>query len=142
MNKLPGALVAIDVSREVNALREARSLGIPTVCLIDTDGDPDLADIPIPGNDDSMRSIDVIMRELASAVQEGKSGRRAQSEGRDDETSGGDDKQQQRRRSSRSQFRSERSASADAPPPPVAETPPSTDSPSAAAPVASTTEGE
>ena len=47
------------VNREINALREARSLGIPTVCLIDTDGDPDLADIAIPGNDDSMRSIEV-----------------------------------------------------------------------------------
>ncbi len=72
MDKLPGCLVAIDTAREINALREARKLGIPTICLIDTDGDPDLADIPIPGNDDSMRSIDVIIRELCVAVNDGK----------------------------------------------------------------------
>ncbi|MBN4060311.1 30S ribosomal protein S2, partial [Planctomycetaceae bacterium AH-315-I19] len=58
MSKLPGCLVIIDTRRENNALMEARKLGIPTICLIDTDGDPDLSDIPIPGNDDSMRSID------------------------------------------------------------------------------------
>ncbi len=62
MTRLPGAIVAIDTNRETNALREAKNLGIPTVCLIDTDGDPDFADIPVPGNDDSMRSIDIIVR--------------------------------------------------------------------------------
>lgn len=72
MDKLPGAIVAIDVSKEANALREARKLGIPTVCLIDTDGNPELADIPIPGNDDSMRSIDLIVRELCLAIKEGR----------------------------------------------------------------------
>src|SRR5215510_4554688 len=72
MDKLPGAMVVIDVKREINALREAKKLGIPTICLIDTDGDPDLADIPIPGNDDSMRSIDVVIRELCIAIADGK----------------------------------------------------------------------
>ena len=57
MTKLPGTLVVIDVHRELNAVREARKLGIPTVCLIDTDSDPDFADIPIPGNDDAIRAI-------------------------------------------------------------------------------------
>ena len=61
----------------MNAVNEARKLGIPTICLIDTDGDPDLADIAIPGNDDSMRSIDVIIRELCLAVSEGKTMRAA-----------------------------------------------------------------
>jgi len=75
MGKLPGALVVIDVKREMNAIQEAKKLGIPTICLIDTDGDPDMADIPIPGNDDSMRSIDVIVRELCAAVVEGKNQR-------------------------------------------------------------------
>jgi small subunit ribosomal protein S2 len=75
MDKFPGCLVVIDVNREINALREARGLGIPTIALIDTDGDPDLVDIPIPGNDDSMRSIDVVVRELCEAVNEGKTGR-------------------------------------------------------------------
>ncbi|MCA9310923.1 MAG: 30S ribosomal protein S2, partial [Phycisphaerales bacterium] len=72
MSKLPGCIVVIDVKREANALAEARKLGIPTICLIDTDGDPDMADIAIPGNDDSMRSIDVVVRELCAAVTEGK----------------------------------------------------------------------
>ncbi|MBO6513375.1 MAG: 30S ribosomal protein S2 [Phycisphaerales bacterium] len=75
MNKLPGVIVAIDVKRETTALREARKLGIPTICLIDTDGDPDMADIAIPGNDDSMRSIDVIIRELCKAIADGKQSR-------------------------------------------------------------------
>jgi len=75
MAKLPGAVVVVDVKREMNAILEAKKLGIPTICLIDTDGDPDLADIPIPGNDDSMRSIDVIIRELCAAVVEGKNQR-------------------------------------------------------------------
>ncbi len=72
MNKMPGVIVVIDVRRELNALREAHKLGIPTICLIDTDGDPALADIPIPGNDDSMRAIDVIVRELCAAIVDGK----------------------------------------------------------------------
>ncbi|MHC5004480.1 MAG: 30S ribosomal protein S2 [Planctomycetota bacterium] len=105
MTSLPGAIVAIDVNREVNALREARSLGIPTVCLTDTDGDPDLVDLPIPGNDDSMRSIDVIVRELAGAVHEGRGTRQERAEGEDEPIT------TTRRRSSRAQFRAESATS-------------------------------
>lgn len=101
MAKMPGAMFVVDVNREVNALREARSLGIPTICLIDSDGDPDLCDIVIPGNDDSMRSIEVIVREIAEAIKAGKSGRTAAAEGADEQAPA-----QTRRRSSRSQFRS------------------------------------
>lgn len=72
LTKLPGALVVIDTNRELNALLEAKTLGIPTICLIDTDGNPDLADIPVPGNDDSMRSIDIIVRELCAAAAAGR----------------------------------------------------------------------
>lgn len=75
MGRLPGALIVIDVAREHNAVREAKKLGIPTVCLIDTDSDPDFADIPIPGNDDAIRSIDTILNHLADAVEEGKRAR-------------------------------------------------------------------
>ena len=75
MTRIPGALVIIDVKREHNAVREARKLGIPTVCLIDTDSDPDWADIPIPGNDDAMRSIEVVINSLMAAVSEGKTAR-------------------------------------------------------------------
>lgn len=75
MTKLPGVVVVIDVHREHNAVCEAKKLGIPTVCLIDTDSDPDFADVPIPGNDDAIRSIDTILQHLADAVEEGKKGR-------------------------------------------------------------------
>ena len=68
MTKLPGVMVIIDVKREVNAVREARKLGIPTVCLLDTDSDPDMADIAIPGNDDSMRAIEVVVQSLCAAI--------------------------------------------------------------------------
>lgn len=75
MDRLPGALVVIDVHRERNAVCEARILAIPTICLIDTDSDPDYADVPIPGNDDAIRSIDLVLKHLAYAVEEGKKAR-------------------------------------------------------------------
>ncbi len=75
MGHLPGAIVLIDLRKEVNAVREARGMGIPTIALIDSDSDPTLADIPIPGNDDAMRAIELIVRELADAVEEGKKAR-------------------------------------------------------------------
>ena len=112
MDKHPGCLVIIDVNREINALREARSLHIPTVALIDTDGDPDLVDIPIPGNDDSMRSIDVVVRELCEAVSEGKTGRSGAAEAEPDEAA-----PQERRRSSRAMFKAKEPS---APPEPEA----------------------
>lgn len=72
MNRLPECLVVIDPRKEHNAVFEARKLGITTVALIDTDCDPDLVDLPIPGNDDSIRSIELVMHQLADAVLEGK----------------------------------------------------------------------
>ena len=61
MNRLPECLVVVDPKKEKNAVREARKLGITTVALIDTDCDPDEVDLPIPGNDDSIRSIELMM---------------------------------------------------------------------------------
>lgn len=75
MGRLPGALIVVDVQRERNALREAKTLQIPTICLIDTDSDPDFADVPIPGNDDAIRGISIVLQHLADAVEEGKKGR-------------------------------------------------------------------
>lgn len=72
MNRLPECLIVIDPRKEKNALREALKLGITTVALIDTDCDPDEVDLPIPGNDDSIRSIELIVRLLADAVEAGK----------------------------------------------------------------------
>jgi small subunit ribosomal protein S2 len=71
---------------------------VKTIALIDTDSDPDLIDLPIPGNDDAMRAIELIVHELAESVIEGKSGRGEKS---------GDEAQPPRRRSTRSQFRAE-----------------------------------
>ncbi len=75
MSRLPGVMVLVDVRREHIAVKEAHKLGIPTVALIDTDGDPDTVDLIIPGNDDAMRAIDVIIGQLADAVMEGKAAR-------------------------------------------------------------------
>ncbi len=111
MAKLPGAMVVVDVNREKNALHEARNLGLPTICLIDTDGDPNLADIPIPGNDDSMRSIDVVIRELCAAATEGRQ-QAALAAAADRDGDGEGDAPAPRRRSSRSQFRADDSAAA------------------------------
>ena len=72
MDRLPGLLVAVDSKREHIAISEANKLGIPAVSLIDTDSDPDKIDFPIPCNDDAMKVIDLILRELAEAVMVGK----------------------------------------------------------------------
>ncbi len=72
MNRLPECLVVVDPRKEKNAIGEARKLGITTVGLIDTDCDPDEVDLPIPGNDDSIRSIELIVKLLADAIAAGK----------------------------------------------------------------------
>jgi len=105
MDKLPAALVVVDVVREHNAVKEARKLRIPTVCLIDTDSDPQFADIPIPGNDDAIRSIEIVLKHCAEAIEMGK---RSQSVKKDDDG----DAQQPRRRSSRVTARADDDSSA------------------------------
>lgn len=72
MNRLPEVLFVVDPGKERNAVREARRLGITTAALIDTDSDPSEIDLPIPGNDDGIRSIELILKQLADAVVEGK----------------------------------------------------------------------
>jgi small subunit ribosomal protein S2 len=73
MNRMPDALIVVDPKREYIAVREAQRVGIATVALIDTDSDPDTVDLPIPGNDDSIRSIELMLARLADAILEGKS---------------------------------------------------------------------
>jgi small subunit ribosomal protein S2 len=73
LNRMPECLVVVDPKKEKNAIHEARKLGITTVALIDTDCDPDEVDLPIPGNDDGIRSIEIIIRQLADAVAAAKS---------------------------------------------------------------------
>lgn len=72
MNRLPECVVVFDPKKERNAVREARKLGITTLALIDTDCDPDQIDLPIPGNDDGIRSIEIVARHLADAVLAGR----------------------------------------------------------------------
>jgi small subunit ribosomal protein S2 len=72
MNRLPDAMVIVDPHREEIAVKEAQRMGVTTVALIDTDSDPDTIDLPIPGNDDSIRSIELILQKLADAVNEGR----------------------------------------------------------------------
>ena len=73
MTRLPGALVIIDPKREKNAVFEANKLGIPVICLVDTDSDPTTADIAIPGNDDAIRSIQLVTTKLTDSYVAGRS---------------------------------------------------------------------
>ncbi len=74
MNRMPECVVVVDPNKEKNAIREAKAMGIATIALIDTDCDPDTVDLPIPGNDDGLRSIEIIFKHLADAIIEGKTG--------------------------------------------------------------------
>ena len=74
MNKLPQALIIVDSMKEENAIREARKLGIPVFGIIDTNCDPDLVDYVIPGNDDAVRAIKVVLGVLTNAIIEVKGG--------------------------------------------------------------------
>lgn len=71
MDRYPAAMVVVDPRKEKNAVREARKFDVVSIALIDTDSDPDEVDLPIPGNDDSIRSIELILSHLADAVVEG-----------------------------------------------------------------------
>ncbi|MFQ5730360.1 MAG: 30S ribosomal protein S2 [Planctomycetaceae bacterium] len=72
MNRLPEAIICIDPKKEHNCVHEARIAGAKVVALIDTDSDPDTVDLPIPGNDDSIRSIRLVLRYVVEAIQAGK----------------------------------------------------------------------
>lgn len=69
MGRLPGVLFVVDSRRESIAVREANKLGIPVIAIVDTNADPDLIDYPIPGNDDAIRSVSVICRGMADAIE-------------------------------------------------------------------------
>ena len=62
-----------DQKREITAIRECKKLGIPIVSILDTNCDPDLVDIPIPGNDDAVRSIKLILKSLTDSILSGQS---------------------------------------------------------------------
>ena len=73
MERLPDVAIIIDQKREMTAIRECRKLGIPIVSILDTNCNPELVDIPIPGNDDAVRSIKLILKSLTDSIIRGKS---------------------------------------------------------------------
>ena len=72
MDRLPNALIIVDPKKEINAIREARKLNIPVIGIVDTNCDPDDVDYVIPGNDDAVRSVKVILGALTNAICEVK----------------------------------------------------------------------
>jgi small subunit ribosomal protein S2 len=74
LNRLPDALFVIDPTKEAIAVKEANKLGVPTVALADTDSDPDTLDYIIPGNDDAIRSIQLVTARLADVIVEVRGG--------------------------------------------------------------------
>ncbi|MGB2924134.1 MAG: 30S ribosomal protein S2 [Limnothrix sp.] len=80
MRKIPDIVVVIDQRREHNAIQECQKLNIPIVSLLDTNCDPQTVDMPIPANDDAIRSIKLIVGTLADAIYSGRHGESAQSE--------------------------------------------------------------
>jgi len=73
MNRIPDVMILVDQKREMTAIRECQKLGIPIVSILDTNSDPDLIDIPIPGNDDAVGSIKLILQSLTDSINTGKS---------------------------------------------------------------------
>jgi len=85
MGGLPDVMFIIDVGHEKIAVREAVKLGIPVVGVVDTNNDPDGVDYVIPGNDDSIRAIELYVRGAADAILDGRQAAQLQMEGADDE---------------------------------------------------------
>jgi small subunit ribosomal protein S2 len=80
MRKIPDVVIMVDQRREYNAVQECQKLGIPIVALLDTNCDPDCVDVPIPANDDAIRSIKLIVGRLADAIYEGRHGQASEDE--------------------------------------------------------------
>ena len=74
MNRLPDIVVVVDQKRETTAIQECLKLGIPTICILDTNCSPEIINIPIPANDDAIRSIKLIVGKIADAIYDGKYG--------------------------------------------------------------------
>ena len=74
METLPSAMFVVDPRKEKNAIAEAHKLGIPVIAIVDTNCDPEEADYPIPGNDDAIRAVKLIVSTIGNAIIEGKQG--------------------------------------------------------------------
>ncbi|HEX8343454.1 MAG TPA: 30S ribosomal protein S2 [Actinoplanes sp.] len=84
MTRVPSAIWVVDTKKEHIAVDEARKLGIPVIAVLDTNCDPDEVDFPIPGNDDAIRSAELLTRVVASAVADGLIARSGRARGNDD----------------------------------------------------------
>jgi small subunit ribosomal protein S2 len=73
MGRLPGALFIVDARKEKIAIQEANKLGIPVLAIVDTNADPDVITVPIPGNDDAIRSVSLITHALCDTIREARS---------------------------------------------------------------------
>nr|YP_010951530.1 30S ribosomal protein S2 [Laurencia catarinensis]WMP12469.1 30S ribosomal protein S2 [Laurencia catarinensis] len=73
MQKLPDIVIVVDQKKETTAIQECIKLNIPTVCILDTNCNPEIVDIPIPANDDAIRSIKLIISKIADAILDGQS---------------------------------------------------------------------
>lgn len=89
LNRLPSAIFVVDILKEKIAVAEARKLNIPTFAIVDTNSDPNLIDFPIPANDDASKSIELIIRIMVQAMEEGLAERKIDKDARGDED--GDD---------------------------------------------------
>ncbi|MET8045350.1 30S ribosomal protein S2 [Micromonospora sp. NPDC005215] len=88
MQKLPAAVWIVDTKKEHIAVDEARKLGIPVIAVLDTNCDPDEVDFPIPGNDDAIRSAELLTKVVAAAVADGLIARSGRRRGNDEKPEG------------------------------------------------------
>nr|YP_009392264.1 ribosomal protein S2 [Osmundaria fimbriata]ARW60826.1 ribosomal protein S2 [Osmundaria fimbriata] len=72
MQKLPDLVIIVDQKKEMTAIQECIKLGLPTICMLDTNCNPEIVDIPIPANDDAIRSIKLVISKIADAILEGR----------------------------------------------------------------------
>lgn len=76
MTSMPGAMLVVDPEREANAIKEARKMGLIVIGILDTDCDPNDVDIVIPGNDDALKSVRLLVQQLVKSVEEGRASNR------------------------------------------------------------------
>lgn len=85
LTRLPAALFIVDIKREHIAVNEAKKLNIPVFALVDTNSDPNAVDFPIPGNDDAFKSVEIILKAIGKAMEEGLQERKSEKEDKDRE---------------------------------------------------------
>ena len=85
MKDIPAAMFVVDPRKEKNAIAEAHKLGIPVIAIVDTNCDPEEAECPIPGNDDAIRAVKLIVSTIGNAIIEGKQGEQIVPEAQEEE---------------------------------------------------------